>query len=237
MSESWRRWLGLSREVIEAFDSVADGYDQWYEEPLGRYVLRAELKALGELLPSAGVGADVGGGTGVFTAGLRSGDRVVLCLDPALRMLERARLRGVDVVAGIAELPPLREGSLDFAYMVAALEFVRDPLRALTGIRGALKPLAPLVLMIINRDSPWGQSYMEAGERGDPIFRHARFYTLGEALSLLRRAGFDVDRVVGALPDPPAVIPRGEPRLLAPETAPSCGVFFVRAIVRAASQA
>lgn len=50
---------------------------------------------------------------------------------------------------------PLRPGSLDFAFMVTILEFLEDPRRALMSVKEVLRPDGCLVVMVLNRESPW----------------------------------------------------------------------------------
>ena len=214
--------------VVEVFNSVVEYYDSWYETPLGRYVVKAEVKALQHLLPPRGVGVDVGGGTGVFTREIIN-DRWALCLDPAIQMLRRASRRGVDVICGVAEKPPLRESSLDFAFMVTVLEFLEDPLEGLSGIKPLLKRGGVLVVMIVNRDSAWGKLYNELAERGEPVLSLAKLFTLRELVSLLEEAGFKLVEVIGTLDNPPDVVPEEEPRLLSTGL-DECGVLFLKAV-------
>ncbi|OYT61124.1 MAG: hypothetical protein B6U69_04220 [Thermofilum sp. ex4484_15] len=129
------------KEVIEAFERNADYYEEWYRKPLGRYVLRAELNALNSLVPKRGLGLDVGGGTGEFSSKLKG--REVICLDPALRMLKKAREKGVDCVAGVAGLPPFRDSSFDFLLLVTVLEFLREPVNDLKSLKRLLRDSSP----------------------------------------------------------------------------------------------
>ena len=218
-------------EVIRVFNEVVDYYDGWYETPMGRYVVKAESKALKHLLPPEGRGADVGGGTGVFSQAVGNG-RWVICIDPALNMLRRARRRGVDAVCATAEQLPLRTGSLDFAFMVTVLEFLEDPRSALVSVREALRPGGCLVVMILNRESPWGELYRKLAREGEPVLRLARFLNLGEARAVIEAAGFRVVEVVGALDNPPDVVPSGEPSLLRGDL-DKCGALFIKALANA----
>jgi len=190
-------------EVIRAFDEAADTYDDWYRRPRGSQVLLSELRGLEALLPSAGLGAEVGAGTGIFAERLASEERRVICIDPSPAMLKHAADRALPTILSTAEEIPLRRGRLDFAYMVTALEFMPDPAAALRSVGTALRAEAPLVTLTINRASPWGRLYAEMAERGDPIFSHARLYYFEEVRALLAGAGFEPLEAVGALTAPP----------------------------------
>ncbi len=207
-----------------------ESYEGWYKEPLGEYVLKAELKGLDLLLPKSGLGADFGAGTGIFAEHLMTEDRTILCVDPAVKMLSNAQKRGLQTVLGVAEYPPIKHQSLDFIYLVAVIEFLDDPIRALSSLKDLLKKGSPIIVLMINRESPWGEAYIEAGERGDPIFSYASFYTLKEVMGFLKEAEYALSEVIGTLIDPPTVIPNRSPPLVKPGERPDAGVFLVKGI-------
>jgi len=209
------------------FDEVADYYDAWYEEPMGRFVVRVETKVLDELLPKKGRGLDVGGGTGVFSRRLMalSSDRWVVCLDPSRGMLRRARGRGVDVVCGIAGMPPFRPRAFDFAFAVTLIEFLAEPRKELEAIRETLRG-GVFVLMVINRDSEWGKLYSKLAEEGEPVLRIARLYSVNEAVEILEKAGYEVLGVTGALEESPDEAREGEPTIRK-GSSEGCGVAFI----------
>jgi SAM-dependent methyltransferase len=214
------------RDTVRAFDSAAAGYDDWYRNPQGAQVLKAELDAVERLIPSRGLGLELGAGTGVFAHGLTGPDRVIVCLDPSLEMISRAVGRGLPSVAGVGDQLPFRGGVLDFTYMVAVLEFLGDPAAVFKEVKAAAKAGLPLVVMFINPESAWGRFYMEIGSRGDPVFRHARLRSLGEVETLLREAGFAVEEALGTLTTSPM-----EPEVDAElrTRCEGCGVIAVRA--------
>jgi len=221
----------MSLEIIEAFNESAIEYEKWYEEPLGRYVLDAELMVLDRLIPLQGLGIDIGAGTGIFAKHLISSQRRIICLDPAIEMIKQAKDKGLDVIVGVIELAPIREKAFDFGYMVATLEFIKNPLEALRSVKNIIKDHGLFVLMIINRCSPWGESYIKAGKEGHPIFKHANFLSLSEAIEYLEKAGIKVKEVWGTLKDPPTIVPKEKPKLYSPKEMPSCGVFFISVLV------
>lgn len=219
-------------EIISSFNRAADTYEDWYQEPLGEYVLRAELKGLNALLPDEGVGAEIGAGTGIFAAYLMKEGRSILCVDPAIKMLRRAQRRGLRAILGTAESPPVKPQSLDFVYLVIVMEFLPEPTKALSSIRHLLKPRSPIILLMINKESSWGSTYAEAGRQGDTIFKHANFYTLEEAVNFLEQVKYEFDSALGALLDPPNTIPNGGPSLISLTTQKKseAGVLFIKGI-------
>jgi len=227
-----------TRKVIAVFDEVAEYYDAWYEEPMGQFVIKAESKVLNELLPGKGTGLDVGGGTGVFSRKLMelSEDRWIICLDPALRMLKRARGRSVDTVCGVASKLPFRPHVFDFAFAVTLLEFLENPLEDLSAIKEVLGEDATLVVMIINGNSEWGRLYAKLAVEGEPVLSMARLYEVEEAINVLRSAGYDVIGVVGALEEPPGEVPESEPKIRRGD-ATGCGVAFIECKVKVIQRA
>jgi SAM-dependent methyltransferase len=191
--------------IIEVFEKAATSYDEWYSRPMGVYAFRSELLGLETLLPSSGVGIDAGAGTGIFARYLSTEERNIICLEPSQAMLREARKRNVNAILSTAEASPIRR-ILNFAYMVTVLEFLPDPLKALSSLGKTLREDAPLVVLIINRDSPWGEHYSKLAEKGNPIFSRARFYTQHEVSSLLKKAGYELEESIGTLtasPDEP----------------------------------
>jgi len=185
--------------IIGVFEKAAATYDDWYGKPMGVYAFRSELNGIVALLPPSGVGVDIGAGTGIFAKHLSSEERTVICLDPSPKMLEKAVEKNLIAVLATAEDIPLRCGSMDFAYMVAVMEFLPDPLEALRSIGSVIRLDAPLVIVFINRESPWGELYSKLAEGGDLIFRCARLYTLQEVCHFLQDEGYEPIEIVGTL--------------------------------------
>jgi len=214
------------REIIGSFERAAASYDDWYRKPGGVHALRSELKGLEALLPTSGLGVDVGAGTGIFAKHISTKERYVLNIDPSPEMLKEAEKRDLPAVLATAEASPLRSRTLDFAYMVTVIEFLPEPFKALRSIGEILKENAPLVILIINREGSWGRLYSELAEKGDPIFSHARLYNLGEVCSLLTGAGYVPQGFVGTLTASPDEVV-GEVKLV-PIT-PDAGVILIKA--------
>jgi ubiquinone/menaquinone biosynthesis C-methylase UbiE len=198
-------------EVVRAFDRSARLYDDWYRESKGRHVLEAERALLDRLIPDDGMGLEIGAGTGVFAGSLTGESRTVVCLDVSEEMLTRAKRRMLPCVLGSADSLPIRRGTLDFAYMVTVVEFLQSPVKAFSESARAAKKGAPLVVLFVNRDSPWGELYGDMARKGDPIFRHAHLYTLGDMEDMARDAELSIVEAYGTLttgPTDPA--PGGE---------------------------
>lgn len=184
---------------IEAFEISAKTYEQWYLTPMGAYALNAELKALRKLLPKKGLGAEIGSGTGIFAANLVSETRGIVCIEPSAEMIKQSKTRNLPTVLGIAEEPPARTHCLDFAYLVTVLEFLANPVAALLSVKSLLKPEAPIIVLGINRESQWGEAYLEASRRKDSVFIYSKIYTVDEGRATLESAGYRITGLLMAL--------------------------------------
>lgn len=165
----------------DPFDRYAAEYDSWFERH--RWAYLSELSALKQVTPS-GRGIEIGVGTGRFASslGINTG------LDPSLPMLAMAKGRGVDVVRGVAEALPFKDGAFDLALMVTTLCFVPDPLLALVEARRVVRKGGTVVMAIIDRDSPLGRIY-EQKAAGSRYYRNARFLSHAQLIALIERAG------------------------------------------------
>ncbi len=190
-------------DAIRAFDLVAVTYDDWYNHPQGRQVFDAELKAVDMHIPKEGIGLELGAGTGIFAEQLTGVRRTIVCLDPSGEMLKKAAERGMASVLGVGEALPLRVGVLDFTYMVTVLEFLDEPAAVLGEIRETAKEGAELTILFINSESSWGDFYRDIGSKGDPVFRHARLYTMVEVEALMTVSGYSVTERAGTLTTQP----------------------------------
>ena len=185
--------------AIRAFDLVAETYDDWYNHPQGRQVFDAELKAVDMHIPKEGIGLELGAGTGIFAEHLTEVMRTVVCLDPSGEMLKKAADRGMASVLGVGEALPMRVGVIDFTYMVTVLEFLDEPAAVLEEIRETAKGGAELTILFINSESSWGDLYRDIGSKGDPVFRHAKLYTMVEVEALMTVSGYSVTERAGTL--------------------------------------
>lgn len=190
-------------DIIRAFDLVASTYDDWYDHPQGRQVFDAELNAVDLHIPKEGIGLELGAGTGIFAEHLTGAERTVVCLDPSGEMLKKAVERGMASVLGVGDALPLRVGVLDFIYIVTVLEFLDKPVAVLEELRETAKGDAGLTILFINSESSWGDLYRDMGSKGDPVFRHARLYTMAEVEALIIESGYSVTERAGTLTTQP----------------------------------
>jgi ubiquinone/menaquinone biosynthesis C-methylase UbiE len=215
--------------IIDAFDRSAYRYDDWYDTPKGMQVLKSELKAVDSLIPSHGVGLEMGAGTGVFAERLTTDERVVVCLDPSAGMLGRSRERDLISIIASGYRPPFKLMCVDFVYLVTVLEFLEEPSMALRMIARLLKPDAPMVVLTINSESEWGSFYERLGREGNLIFSNSRLYNYEEARAIMEEAGLVVTESFGTVTSGPEDPEAGDEKV---EPGPMAGVLLFRTEVK-----
>lgn len=136
-------------------------------------------------IPTSGSGVEIGVGTGRFAAPLC----IPLGVEPAPRMADLARHRGIEVVPGIAEDLPFTDSSFDFAVMVTVVCFLDNVSQAFLETCRILKPNGTLVIGFIDRESELGRHYSQKKEQST-FYRGATFYSVSELEGLLTEAGF-----------------------------------------------
>lgn len=165
------------------FDEYVAEYDAWFDTHHELY--RAELAAVRSLLPTCGKGIEIGVGTGRFAASLG----IAIGLEPSPKMAEMARLRGIDVVEGLAEALPFDDGSFDFALMVTVDCFLSDVAKAYSETYRILTKNGLFIVGFIDRESSLGRQYAERKERSR-FYRGSTFHSVEEMGTYLRHAGF-----------------------------------------------
>jgi ubiquinone/menaquinone biosynthesis C-methylase UbiE len=166
------------------YDAQAPEYDAWFDKHPAAF--ESELRAVRRALTARGRGLEIGVGTGRFAAacGIASG------LDPSTGMGAIARGRGIDVVCGLAEELPFGDGSFDFALMATVLLFLTDPDAAIRESYRVLRRGGIFVLAFIDGNSFLARYYEREKSEHGAAYHYARFYSVGEVVSMLREAGF-----------------------------------------------
>jgi len=191
-------------EKPSLFDTEADRYDQWFESDEGKAIFGIEQACLRALLPSCeGRWLEVGVGSGRFATALGISNG----LDPSSAMLALAARRGIDIVRGLGEELPYRDGMFDGILLVTALCFVTDAKQTLWECHRVLRRNGILILGIVPAESPWGQLYAAKGREGHPLYSKAEFFTCRRAVKSCADAGFVLDKASSCLPTPPGEEP------------------------------
>jgi ubiquinone/menaquinone biosynthesis C-methylase UbiE len=169
---------------------IAQGYEGWFETPMGRMVDREEIALLRSMLPE-GDGKtflDIGCGSGHFSRVLASHGYTVFGSDISAAMLKEARRRsgGRYFLCDAHRLPHV-DRSIDTAGTFTVLEFVEDPRRVVAEmIRVARENV---LIAFLNK---WGGMNMKRvtmnllGKKD--VFSGARFFGVGSMKRLVREA-------------------------------------------------
>jgi ubiquinone/menaquinone biosynthesis C-methylase UbiE len=162
------------------------GYEAWYETT-GRRADHLEQALLIRLLagfPRARTLLEVGCGTGHFTRWFGEQGLQVMGLDLSPPMLaETIRLGGSPCVLGDALALPFRAGAFDLVALITTLEFVTDPLQALSEATRVARH--GLILGVLNRQSLLAWRRKRSGEA---LWQMARFFTPAELVRLVQQA-------------------------------------------------
>lgn len=179
------------------FETRADTYDAWYDQSPKTF--ESELRALRRLLPPAGDWVEVGVGTGRFAAALGIGTGV----EPASAMAARARLRGIDVVPGVAEALPFPAESRDAVFFATTLCFIHNIEQAFEEAHRVLRPGGCCIVGMLPKSSRLGRS-IEASRAHDVFFRHASLREISDVVRNMKSAGLKVSEAVQTLRGDPA---------------------------------
>lgn len=185
-----------------AFDSIAAGYDAWYDTPLGRLVDRLEKNAVLGLVGDRAEGAalDLSCGTGNYAITLAERGFRVVGVDASEPMLRVARAKtaqaklDVGLLRADASALPFRAGAFDLVTLILGLEFTAEPGRALGEARRVLKPGGDLVVAILNRGGLWTLWRRLKRLVVPSVWRAATFLHPDELRDLLRAGSFATPR-------------------------------------------
>lgn len=164
---------------------MAEGYEAWYETPLGAFVIAEEEKALRALLPPGESLLEVGAGTGYWLKRLPYAKKVGLEPSSAMLRVGRREVPEATWVEGRGEALPFPGSSFDVVLVFTVLEFVEDVERTLLEARRVLKPGGSLVVGILEALSPWAALYRRLGEKEVPPWHKAHFLSREDLEALL----------------------------------------------------
>jgi len=166
--------------------TIVAGYEAWYETS-GRWADGLEKALLKRLLAGfsrAHTLLEVGCGTGHFTRWFGEQGLQVMGLDLSPPMLaEAVRLGSLPYVQGDALALPFRAGAFDLAALITTLEFVADPVQALSEATRVARH--GLILGVLNRQSLLAWRRKRSGEL---LWQMARFFTPTELACLVQQA-------------------------------------------------
>ncbi|MEO0265973.1 MAG: class I SAM-dependent methyltransferase [candidate division WOR-3 bacterium] len=167
---------------FRVFEENLERYEEWFEKH--RFIYFSELEAVKSFI-KGGKGLEVGVGTGRFAGPLG----IQFGIDPAFRMLKIAKKKGIQVIRGVSEFLPFKDGIFDFVLFVTTICFVDDIKKSLQEAHRVLRDGGDIIVGFVDRESPLGKIYWK--KRNESVFyKHARFYSVHEFVCYLRDAGF-----------------------------------------------
>ncbi len=171
-------------KISDVFSGHAKEYDFWYEK--NKFVYISELEVLKRVVSKGGRGLEIGVGTGRFAGplGISTG------IDPSKDMLQIAKKRGIETVAGKGEELPFNEGEFDLVLMAITLSFVDNPDKVMAESRRVLKSNGKLIVGMIDRDSHLGKLYEEKKRQKHRFYKEANIYSASEVIRLIIKHGF-----------------------------------------------
>ncbi|MGH7831302.1 MAG: ArsR/SmtB family transcription factor [Candidatus Binatia bacterium] len=157
-----RRRIDRSRDYFEA---IAGDWDRIRRSCFDN---RVTSLAIEKLLPSGLVLADVGCGTGSLTFELARFAKKVIGIDLSREMIRHAsraakekEARNLEFRIGDAEHLPLGAGSVDAAFCVMVLHFLKEPRRAVAELCRITRPGGSVVLLdLVPHDQEWMKEEM-----------------------------------------------------------------------------
>ncbi len=176
--------------AVEAFSLHAEEYDHWFDDPRGRILFDAEVKAIRLLMKNLSPPfLEIGVGSGRFAKalGIRYG------IDPSDALLGKARKRGVRAEKAFGEDMPFPDGIFGGVFILFTLCFVATPMPVLTEAIRVLKKGGGMILGIIDRESPWGKLYLARKAEGHPLYQYANFFSIAEIAEMIHAQGLAIE--------------------------------------------
>jgi len=186
--------------AAEAFSLHAEEYDRWFDDPRGRMLFDAEVKAIRLLMKGLSPPfLEVGIGPGRFARalGIRYG------IDPSTALLEKARKREIKAEKAFGEAIPFPAGIFGGVFILFTLCFVAEPMPVLTEAKRVLKAGGGMILGIINKESRWGKLYLSKKAESHPLYQYANLFRIAEVTEMVRAPGLTIEGYSSTLYNPP----------------------------------
>ncbi|MBI3585224.1 MAG: methyltransferase domain-containing protein [Nitrospinae bacterium] len=170
----------------------ADEYDSWYYTKKGKYISGLEKRVLLKMIQLSAISyqssaIDIGCGTGYFTQFLGNYCRSVVGVDTSMDMIKYAMIKykdsNIKYLIANAESLPFKERSFDISVSVTAVNFFKNPARAVSeSVRISRKKI---FLGVLNRWSMLSFFKKLKGIFKDTSYSDACFYSQREITNIL----------------------------------------------------
>lgn len=195
----------MSDSILD-FDFLASAYDAWFEKE-GKLTFAIEVQAFEEVLsrlPKPWLEIGVGSGRFAQVLAIETG------IDPSIKLLDMARIRGIDVLLSEGENTPFKDSAFGTVFIIVTLCFVESPSKVLAEACRLLGSGGRLVLGLVLRESPWGQYYHLKKGEGHRFYKYASFYSYTDVKRLLEQTGFLIENVLSTLFQRPGEVQQTE---------------------------
>ena len=168
---------------IKPFEEHREKYENWFVVNSDKFT--AEVTAIQSLLPSNGIGFEVGVGSGLFAEQLN----IKYGIDPSYNMLKLANERGIKTSLGVAENLPIKNSCFDFILVVTAICFVDNILESLKEMKRVIKNSGSVIIGFVDKNSKIGKKYLENRDKS-LFYNDAIFYSTDEIIKILKELNF-----------------------------------------------
>jgi len=169
---------------VQPFEDYPFQYEDWFEK--NRFAYLSEIEAIKRKLPNSGNGIEIGVGSGRFAAPLG----IKVGVEPAKRMREIAKSRGIIAIGGVAEFLPFSDCQFEFALMVTTVCFLDDIEAAFKEAYRVIRHGGQFIIGLVDKDSPVGRFYQKRKDKS-AFYKIATFYSVDEVIYYLRKTGFE----------------------------------------------
>ena len=152
-----RRSPAGAQEGVAHFDTIAEEYNAQWSPHVWDLLIDRKLSLMTAVLPPpdrAGTGIDLGCGLGLQTAEMRRRGFAVVGVEPSVGLLAQRRHGDAPVVAGDALRLPVRDGSVDFVFVVGVLHHLPGRDAQVQALREVARVLRPGGLLLVHESNP-----------------------------------------------------------------------------------
>ena len=181
----------MSRATLFNFDKVADTYDSYYQNDLGKKIDFLEKNLVAEFYNefTKKEVLEIGCGTGHWTSFLSELRLKVTGIDVSNKMIEKAKSKNIphakfEIMD--ATMLPFADESIENIICITSLEFIDNQEKALKEMHRVLKKNGTILIGTLNKDSEWFKE-----NKNNEIYSAANMYnyeSLYKAMSLFGAA-------------------------------------------------